>query len=1003
MLKSLINKYFPKGVDEEQEEVSINYDSDEVSFNFSVEQRKAIHNKTTHGRLMAKWATLRMLEEQGEAKHTYFGFTIPAKTVVRLDDDTKQNLLGLPQNWQGSIKANIKSSSRQSNFVVDLKVADQGSNFSGYINIEGPTIKFGEERHLLTPEQFNIFAAKQIHDNSSKTEFDNLTYLYALQQSKRDGADLALGHFKNLKIKLPQSISVEVDIDQNGDLLLTPNVGQEASHKEMQKVLGQLQDATQSQSIRVGDEIIIFDDEKLAAVKEIISNRVISKSRIQEFLTNPTAFIDASLVDLDLGFSIRVHGATVFKHAYFGDIEESGIDWFDGNTGEQTIYDISQLTQHIDDIGQIEDFESRFNDSIKTQAEVIRFEGCDFDISQPDLVIEEIAQIKQNLIDGTNQNSGENRRCADTHVVDVDLLDTEVPSWIVQLNEKVNDVSYKGKLDWQNYKRQPFSHQDAGVRWILGLADNQDKRKKITGSILADDMGLGKTFMALAAIENLYRRAQLMELVQKPCLIVAPLSLLQNWQDEIEKTFYTSPFNDSVILQSNVDLALFKEGDIEIKNQVKQRDNIDDEDVFTPRYSLKVGKIFGNSRLDMPARLVITTYQTLRDYQFSLCLIDWGMVVFDEAQNIKNPNALQTRAAKGLKADFKLVTTGTPVENSLADLWCLMDTAYPGYLGSYQTFRETYITPILAAKGAEASQVRERIGADLRLTIGALMLRRLKEEQLDGLPQKYLHVGSPVENNNKDAFNSELQAIMTGEQKNKYDHILNGVQRQENVLTTLQDLKNVSLHPRLIENSTIEIPCDDAGLRSLLFESTKVESLIKILTQIKDKDEKAIIFVMNKQLQLFLSLSLGRYFALGFIPVINGDVKATAKNQSTVTRKSIIADFEAKAGFNLIIMSPIAAGVGLTVVGANHVIHFERHWNPAKEAQASDRVYRIGQVKDVHIYLPLLLHPECDSFDLNLHRLLGQKTQLKEAVITPEQVSSQELQICLNNSGVNDV
>lgn len=91
------------------------------------------------------------------------------------------------------------------------------------------------------------------------------------------------------------------------------------------------------------------------------------------------------------------------------------------------------------------------------------------------------------------------------------------------------------------------------------------------------------------------------------------------------------------------------------------------DDCLEPKYSLKVGKYFGPSRLDLPERLVITTYQTLRDYQFSMCLIDWGIVVFDEAQNIKNPNALQTRAAKGLKADFKLVATGTPVENSLAE------------------------------------------------------------------------------------------------------------------------------------------------------------------------------------------------------------------------------------------------------------------------------------------------------------------------------------------------
>lgn len=103
----------------------------------------------------------------------------------------------------------------------------------------------------------------------------------------------------------------------------------------------------------------------------------------------------------------------------------------------------------------------------------------------------------------------------------------------------------------------------------------------------------------------------------------------------------------------------------------------------------------------------------------------------------------------------------------------------------------------------------------------------------------------------------------------------------------------------------------------------------------------------------------------------------------------MISDFEAKEGFNLIVMSPVAAGVGLTVVGANHVVHLERYWNPAKEAQATDRVYRIGQEKEVHIYIPLLHHPEFESFDVNLHRLLTQKTLLKDAVVTPEDVIPQ--------------
>src|SRR5690554_7084796 len=113
----------------------------------------------------------------------------------------------------------------------------------------------------------------------------------------------------------------------------------------------------------------------------------------------------------------------------------------------------------------------------------------------------------------------------------------------------------------------------------------------------------------------------------------------------------------------------------------------------------------------MPARMVLTTYQTLRDYQFSLSRIDWSMVVFDEAQNLKNPNALATRAAKGLKSDFKLLATGTPVENSLKDFWCLMDTAIPGLLGAWQDFRGRYIAPILSASDDEVDRKSTRLNS----------------------------------------------------------------------------------------------------------------------------------------------------------------------------------------------------------------------------------------------------------------------------------------------------
>ena len=499
-------------------------------------------------------------------------------------------------------------------------------------------------------------------------------------------------------------------------------------------------------------------------------------------------------------------------------------------------------------------------------------------------------------------------------------------------------------------------------------------------------MGLGKTFMALSAVEHYYREVSQINETQKPTLIVAPLSLLENWKDEVEKTFKTSPFRDIVILQSDGELNRFRNGGVEI------RSNSIDEEGFEPRYSLNIGKE-STDRLDMPGRLVITTYQTLRDYQFSLCLIDWGLVIFDEAQNIKNPNALATRAAKGLKAQFKLVATGTPVENSLADFWCLMDTACPQYLGSYQDFRSKYISPILQAASDEVEDIRNRVGRELRIKVGAIMLRRIKEDNLDGLPEKRMYVG--IENTDW-KYLPELGKTMTGYQLKIYDGAIESIEESESnhVLSTLQRLRSSSLHPRLADGGSLNCPKSNKELDEILFESEKLKSLLELLDLIKAKNEKCIIFAVNKRLQTFLSIALGRKYGLGPLSIINGDAKAVSKKASTPTRKTMIADFEAKDGFNIIVMSPVAAGVGLTVVGANNVVHFERHWNPAKEAQATDRVYRIGQKKDVNIYVPVLLHPEMESFDVNLHKLLTKKTQLKDAVVTPEEVIPMPGGIC---------
>lgn len=984
-LSNLISKFFKNS----DRSISFDFtpDSEDGGY-FSVEKSQfdKIKNGTANDWLTQQFVILKMIEEQGEAESIPNGFIVPAEVLCRLDEYTRE-ALSLPNPWDGTITADIKGNTGRSNFHIDLLVTDPNGRDTHSYLVEGPILKFGESASfLLTQAQLIAFEARKRHAESEKTEFDNLTYLHNLQLSQKEKADIKLMQFEKLEIHTPDKIAVEAEIDELGNLILTPQMGQSSSHEEIEKVLGQIMEPN-ANTIRVGDEIILFTEEKVKAVKEVLDNRTIPKNKVKEFLENPTAFIDASLVDLDLGFGFRVHGATAFKHAYFGETDESGIDWFGQSASSEQVEAFSKITSVVKDLATLSQLETLISDADATGSTEIDFEGKAYDISDSDSVKKAIEKVKKNIAEGfpdepsSEDGSGEEpeeEKPEETIVVDIDLNDEVLSENSPLVEEKIEDVSRKGTLDWSNHIRTPFKHQDIGVRWILGLLDQSEQDKQIKGALLADDMGLGKTFMALSAVEHYYQELNEVDETQKPTLIVAPLSLLENWKDEVGKTFEKSPFKDIVILQSDGELSRFRHGGVEI------RSGSNEDGEFEPKYSLNIGDDYID-RLDMPGRLVITTYQTLRDYQFSLCLIDWGIVVFDEAQNIKNPNALQTRAAKGLKADFKLVATGTPVENSLADFWCLMDTASPEYLGGYQEFRSKYISPILQAAGDEVEEVRSSIGRDLRIQVGSMMLRRVKEDNLDGLPEKLIYVGVEDE---QWQYLPELGKTMSGYQQKIYDGAIESLAESEDshVLATLQRLRSSSLHPRLADGGKLNIPQNIKELEGIFDESEKLKSLIQLLDTVKKRKEKCIIFVVNKRLQTFLSLALGKKYLLGPLSIINGDAKAVSKNASTPTRKSMILDFEAKDGFNIIVMSPVAAGVGLTVVGANNVVHLERHWNPAKEAQATDRVYRIGQTKNVNIYIPVLLHPEMESFDVNLHRLLSKKTLLKDAVVTPEEV-----------------
>ena len=468
-----------------------------------------------------------------------------------------------------------------------------------------------------------------------------------------------------------------------------------------------------------------------------------------------------------------------------------------------------------------------------------------------------------------------------------------------------------------------FAHQQAGLDWLQAhwVAGSP-------GALLADDMGLGKTVQTLAFLTWVQERVA-SGTPRKPHLIVAPTGLLKNWEAEAN-LHLSEPGMGRLLRAYGKELkGLSQRGGIERRGFL--RDQID---------------------------WVLTTYETLRDKIKLFVDVPWRVVVFDEVQKIKNPAARTTDMAKSLDAELTLALTGTPVENSLSDLWCIIDAVQPGLLGSHNEFRETY------AKPAEQNPaVLESLKA--KLDVGEAdppaLLRRMKQDHIDDLPKKHVHVEPRP---------------MPVAQADAYDQVV-GTARSKSgeagaVLEALHHLRRVSLLPDEVGPDGIT---DD-----LVDRSARMTALVEILDKIAEAGEKSLIFLESLKIQEALIPYLRQRYGLPADPLrIYGGTQG-AKRKQHVDR------FQASAigEFDLMLLSPKAAGVGLTLTAANHVIHLSRWWNPAVEDQCTDRVYRIGQHRDVHVHIPVAVHPrhEEHSFDYNLHRLLEQKRALSLSVLT---------------------
>lgn len=485
-----------------------------------------------------------------------------------------------------------------------------------------------------------------------------------------------------------------------------------------------------------------------------------------------------------------------------------------------------------------------------------------------------------------------------------------------------------------------LQHQVEGVARMQHLYDLREQYR-VRGLVLADDMGLGKTLQLLALMTSVFER----EPSTEPMLVVAPVSLLENWREEAERFF---PGVLRILTAYGEALQVLRVPQNSIDEKLRTEDGL--VKFLKPNW---VGD----------AQLVLTTYETLRDLEFSFALQKWAIMVCDEAQRIKNPAAMVTRAAKKQNATFKIACTGTPVENTLADLWCLFDFVQPGLLGALNDFGRTYRRPIEIDDRDAVGQARIEA---LRRKIAPQILRRTKLEVAKNLPKKIITENCrrlPLSPTQRNLYAKAIEDFKKRHKDPEYKTPF------KNHLCLLQYLRLICTDPRR-HGLTVFKPEPLVDYRKA---APKLDWLLTQLKSIQAKGEKAIVFCEFRNIQRLLQHYISEVFK--YEPdIINGDTSASEKNANS--RQKRIKAFQAKPGFGVIILSPLAVGFGVNIQGANHVVHYTRTWNPAKEDQASDRAWRIGQTKDVYIYYPVVAAEDFTTFDVKLDQLLEKKRSL---------------------------
>lgn len=863
---------------------------------------------------------LATLVDNGYAYASKEGCLLPYENIYLLDED-ERILLGVPQPYDkamrlvGTSMLNLSDFEYKVEFLTyvpdgELIVCERGGNI----------LVKGRDKYLLNEAQYALLnrvdAFNSTPEEDKTTDYNLRCFAEIKALAEQAGCQLD-SYLENENVYAPERIKIEIGRDDEG-FTVEPAVDIEENDKfqtyfdKMRKV--QAQYPVQREN---GDRVRIVlnkeQKENLHYLKEQCGKHK-TREEIQKMIEQPTEFFDPNSFDLSELYSDRVIEIGVYKPKFYPFICPYKSCWIAGATVETPQNGTTKVTINSEE--ELEKLKREIQSAKENKKGIVEYNKTQLDIE--DAIF--LAQTAEKQLKDPSQpakveseNGNEARN--------VLIIEENAEELGFAVKERIIEKGDKYTLFTDPFLQEGFSlkdHQKEGVAWLQHLY-----KSKASGCLMADDMGLGKTLQILYFIDWHSRKYA----NHKPYLIVAPISLLENWKNEYERFFMQPRMKINMLTSKDVT----RKFDKSIVDKMQKMD------------------------------IILTNYESLRISQLNFCAVEFDVVALDEAQKIKSPGTLVTNAAKALKCNFKIAMTGTPVENSLLDLWCIMDFCVPGLLGNAKAFAAQYQNPL---KKEDTDIVA--LGNEVHDKLGVYFMRRLKKDAAKDLPDK---------------IELKEKVLMPPVQKETYASVVNDYTSgiQPNMLVTIMHLREVSEHPYLYDSTLLNHETDE-----IVDTSARLQATIKFLDEIKKKEEKVIIFVERKETQKMLQkLCLKRY---GIITkIINGDTPSIVKRNmpNKQSRQSSIDEFQAVDGFNVIIMSPVAAGMGLNVTAANHVIHYSRHWNPAKENQATDRAYRIGQTKDVFVYYPMAVRSDIKSFDETLDDLLSRKTSLATSTIFP--------------------